>query len=230
MPIDLPSPASPSPALERRQRLSAFFDMWLVDHGFIRDIYCNIHPVADGVWRSAQPAPHHLRRAKRKGIRTVLNLRGRRDTCGSYILERDACQELGLALVDFPIRSRGLLERETLLAAAQVFNDIEYPVLMHCKSGADRAGFMAALFLFLYRGVPLRQAMKTHLSLLYGHVRQAKTGVIDFFFERFLETAGDSPQAFLDWVATAYDRPSLEAEFHESWVAGLVIDWILRRE
>jgi protein tyrosine/serine phosphatase len=27
---------------------------------------------------------------------------------------------------------------------------LEYPVLFHCKSGADRAGMMAALFLVLH--------------------------------------------------------------------------------
>jgi protein tyrosine/serine phosphatase len=229
--MDLPTLALPSSELTKRERLRAFLDMWLVDHGFIRDIYCNIHPIADGVWRSAQPAPRHLRWAKRQGIRTILNLRGRRDTCGSYILEREACHDLGLTLVDFPIRSRSPLDKETLHAAGRLFAEIEYPMLMHCKSGADRAGFMAALFLFLHRGVPLGEAMREHLSLRYGHMKQAKTGVIDFFFERFLaETDEATPAGFFRWVDARYDRNQLEAEFHEDWLAGIVINFILRRE
>ena len=204
--------------------------MWLVDHGFIRDIYCNIHQVADGVWRSAQPAPWHLRWAKRQGIRTILNLRGRRDTCGSYILEREACTELGLTLVDFPIRSRSPLDRETLRAAMTLFGELDYPVLMHCKSGADRAGLMATLYLFLHEGVPLRQAMRKQLSLTYGHMKQAKTGVIDFFFERFLAEGEETAAGFAHWVDTRYDRDALEAEFQEDWLAGLIINFILRRE
>jgi protein tyrosine/serine phosphatase len=230
LPIDLPTLAEPAPALTGGERLRAFLDMWLVDHGFIRDVYCNLHQVAEGVWRSAQPAPHHLRRAKRRGIRTILNLRGRRDTCGSYILERDACERLGLALVDFPIRSRSALDKETLHAAGRLFGALDYPVLMHCKSGADRAGLMATLFLYLYRGVPLRQAMASQLSLLYGHVRQAKTGVIDFFFESYLAAFEDSGIGFLEWVDTVYDREALESSFHEGWLAGLVVNQILRRE
>ncbi len=228
--MDLPTLAQPSPGLTKSKRWRAFLDMWLVDHGFIRDIYCNIHPVAEGVWRSAQPAPRHLRWAKRQGIRTILNLRGRRDTCGSYILEREECERLGLTLVDFPIRSRSPLDRETLRAAAKIFETIEYPVLLHCKSGADRAGFMATLYLFLRAGVPLRQAMKKHLSLTYGHVKQAKTGVIDFFFNRFLAAGDESPEGFRRWVDTIYDRAGLEAQFHENWLAGIVINFILRRE
>ena len=230
MDVDLPILAAPTPELSRGQRLRAFADMWLVDHGFIRDIYCNLHPVAEGVWRSAQPGPRHLRQARARGIRTVLNLRGRRDTCGSYILEREACQSLGLTLVDFPIRSRSPLERETLKAAGRIFDQIEYPMLMHCKSGADRAGFMASLYLFLRQGVPLRQAMRTHLSLSYGHVRQAKTGVIDFFFERFLAETDGSAASFFEWVDTRYDRLALDAQFKENWLAGLIINRILMRE
>jgi len=228
--MDLPTLAPPSPGLTKWERLRAFLDMWLVDHGFIRDIYCNIHPVAEGVWRSAQPAPRHLRWAKRHGIRTILNLRGRRDTCGSYILEREECARLGLILVDFPIRSRSPLDRETLRAAYSLFDDLEYPILLHCKSGADRAGFMSTLYLFMKAGVPLRQAMKKHLSLTYGHLKHAKTGVIDFFFHQFLAAGDDSPEGFRRWVDKAYDRGALESQFHENWLAGIVINFILRRE
>jgi protein tyrosine/serine phosphatase len=157
-------------------------------------------------------------------------LRGRRDTCGSYILEREECERLGLILVDFPIRSRSPLDRETLRAAYSLFDNIEYPVMLHCKSGADRAGFMSALYLFMKGGVPLRQAMKTHLSLTYGHVKQAKTGVIDFFFNQFLAAGDGSPESFRRWVDKTYDRAALESQFHENWLAGIIINFILRRE
>jgi protein tyrosine/serine phosphatase len=228
--VDLPAIVAPGPELTRAEKFRAWADMWFVDHGFIRDIYCNVHRVSEGVWRSAQPAPRHLRQAKAHGIRTVLNLRGRRDTCGSYILEREEARRLGLILVDFPIRSRSPLDKETLKAAAALWSEIEYPVLMHCKSGADRAGLMSALYLFQHENVPLRQAMKSQLSLALGHVRQAKTGIIDFFFERYLEAADKTGIGFLDWVDQIYDPKRLEAEFHENWLAGMVVNYILRRE
>jgi protein tyrosine/serine phosphatase len=230
LPIDLPRPAAPAPILTGAQRVRAFLDMWLVDHGFIRDIYWNLHEVAPGVWRAAQPGPRQLRRAKKLGIKTVLNLRGKREDCGSYILERQACEALGLKLVDFPIRSRSPLDRETLHAAVRIFDEIEYPVLMHCKSGADRAGFMATLYQFVKGGVPLAEAMKKQLSLAYGHMRQAKTGVIDFFYESYLAANATSPIAFLDWVDGHYDRDKLDASFKESWAWGILVNYILRRE
>ncbi|MGE5537392.1 MAG: fused DSP-PTPase phosphatase/NAD kinase-like protein [Gemmatimonas sp.] len=230
MPVDLPSLAPPLPDLSRWERTRAVLDSFLIDHGFIRAVYWNCHRIAPGVWRGAQPSKRHLRWAKRQGIKTVVNLRGRRDDCGSYILEREACRELGLTLIDFPIRSRSPLDRPTILAAIKLFDDIEYPVLMHCKSGADRAGFMSTLYMFLKGGMPLRAAMKKHLSLAYGHLRQAKTGVIDFFFESYLAHEAKTRMPFAQWVETVYDRDKLRADFHESWLAGIIVDRILRRE
>lgn len=230
MDVDLPSLAPAVPQLSGSERIRAWLDMFLIDHGFIRGIYWNCHRIAPGVWRAAQPSPRHLRWAKRQGIKTVVNLRGQRNNCGSYILEREACQELGLTLIDFPIRSRSPLDRETILSGIELLDSIEYPVLMHCKSGADRAGFMATLYMFLKGGVPLRDAMKKHLSLAYGHLRQAKTGVIDFFYERYLADSEKRPMPFREWVATVYDRKRLESEFRQNWLAGIVIDYILRRE
>lgn len=230
MNVDLPSVVAPTPELTRFQRLRAFLDMFFIDHGFIRAIYWNCHRIAPGVWRAAQPGPHHLRWAKRQGIKTILNLRGRREDCGSYILEREAARDLGLTLIDFPIRSRSPLDRETILAAIKLLDEMEYPALMHCKSGADRAGFMATLYMFMKGGMPLGEAAKKHLSLRYGHLRQAKTGVIDFFFERYLADTREHPMAFADWVRTVYDRKAIEAQFRANWLAGIVIDRLLRRE
>jgi protein tyrosine/serine phosphatase len=230
LPVDLPSLAPPLPQLSLWERTRAVLDSTFIDHGFLRAIYWNAHQIAPGVWRGAQPSKRQLRWAKARGIKTVVNLRGRRDTCGSYILEREACRELGLTLIDFPIRSRSPLDRPTILAAIKLFDEIEYPVLMHCKSGADRAGFMSTLYMFVKGGMSLRAAMKKHLSLAYGHLRQAKTGVIDFFFERYLADDAKSPIPFATWVETVYDRDKLRADFHENWLVGILVDRILRRE
>src|SRR5215469_3458217 len=66
-------------------------DMMFVDHGFIRLAYLNLHAVSPKMWRSAQPGPTAIHQLARRGIKSILNLRGER-TCGSYILERRACQ------------------------------------------------------------------------------------------------------------------------------------------
>lgn len=227
--IDLPNHAEAAAPMSPEERRRAWMDMLFVDHGFLRQVYVHRHKVAEGVWRSAQPGPQHLERFAAEGIRTILNLRGPRVECGAYRLEREACARLGLTLIDFPIRSRSCLDRETVLAALDLWDGLELPLLMHCKSGADRTGFMATLYLWQRAGVPLRQAM-AQLSWRYGHIRQAKTGVIDFFYESYLRAEARTGIGFRDWVATEYDPKALNAAFKESWLAGILVNKVLRRE
>lgn len=226
--VDLPKIADMPDALDAAARRAAWWNLMMVDHGFLRAIFLNKRKVDDDLWRAAQPSPTHLRKAKMDGFKTILNLRGPRDD-GPYTLERQACAQLGLTLVDFPIRSRSALDKPTLLAAIDIWKTLEYPVLMHCKSGADRTGFMATLYLWQYKGMPLRQAMD-HLSLRYGHIRQAKTGVIDFFYEQYLKAEAATGIGFREWVETVYDRDAMNAAFKENWAAKILVDRILRRE
>ncbi len=203
--------------------------MSLVDHGCLRLLYSNRHRLDDQMWRSAQPGRRALRWARDQGIRTVLNLRGERLDCGTYLTERDACQELGLRLVNFPIRSRGMPEKQTVHAMAGVFAHLEYPVLMHCKSGADRVGLMSVLYLHLHKGAPMEVAMR-QLSLRFGHVRYARTGMLDYFLERYWADTGGDARQFLAWVDEVYDRDAFTEAFHASSVASFIVDKVLRRE
>ena len=205
-----------------------YLDMLFLDHGIFRLLYLNKHRLSDRAWRSAQPAPHDIRALARQGLRTIVNLRGER-LCGSYWLERAVCARHGIVLVNFQIRSRSAPTREELRAARDLFERIEYPMLMHCKSGADRVGLMSALYRFLEEGVPLVEA-KRELSLRYGHFRQADTGILDRFFERYLEDHRRQPMPFFAWVDTVYDPQELRRSFRASGWARRLVDQILRRE
>lgn len=206
-----------------------YFDLYLVDHGIFRILYSNSHRVADGVWRSSQPAPYQVGRFARRGVRTVINLRGERD-CGSYRLELEACQRHGLKLIDFAmLRSRAAPDKELLLRLKELFDQVEYPVLIHCKSGADRAGIVSSLYLFFKEGRPIEEAVR-HLSLRYGHVKQADTGVLDYFFERYIEHNRKAPTPFFEWIDTAYDPVELKQTFRARSWANLVVNRLAARE
>ena len=218
------------PALPRRRdRVRAHLASAIVDHGIFRQIYQNLHEIAPGVYRSNQPTPRHLAHVQRLGVRTVINLRGPGGRLPQYLLERDACAALGLAMIDFPVYSRQLVPSEVVDAAIRLFKAIEYPVLFHCKSGADRAGFMSALYLLAHEGRPVEDAIG-QLSLRYGHWRHSKTGVLDRFFEDFrdyqIRTGGD----FATWLANEYDPERLQRDFHANRWANLLVDRVLRRE
>jgi protein tyrosine/serine phosphatase len=207
---------------------ASHLDMLFIDHGIFRVVYLNRHRLGRQAWRSAQPTPHQIRALARQGLRTIVNLRGPR-LCGSYWLERETCERKGITLIDFHIRSRAAPTREQVRAAVELFERIEYPMLLHCKSGADRAGLMSVLFRYLKEGVPLDEA-KSELSLRYGHFRQADTGILDYFFERYLEDNRRRPMPFLEWVDTVYDPADLKRAFRSRGWANRLIDQALRRE
>lgn len=205
-----------------------WLDMLLIDHGIFRMVYLNKHALSADAFRSAQPTPHQIAAAARSGVKTILNLRGPRD-CGSYHLEREACRRAGITLVDYQVRSRAAPSREELRGARDVLERIEYPMLMHCKSGADRAGLMSVLYRHIKQGEPIETA-KRELSWRYGHIRQSDTGVLDAFFERYLADTKDRPMPFFEWVETVYDPDEVKNTFVAKGWANRIVNDILRRE
>lgn len=220
--------AIPAGLRKRLAPTARYADMLFLDHLFIRIFFPNRHRLAADAWRAAQPLPYQLRDLARRGIRTIVNLRGEVGT-STYLLEKEACRRLGLTLVDFRIRSRAAPERAEILAARDLFMNIEYPMLMHCKSGADRAGLMSALFLHVREGVPI-EAARRQLSLRFGHIRQADTGVLDHFFERYLMDCAKTPMPFFEWVETVYDAADVKRSFQAQGWANRLVDSVLRRE
>jgi protein tyrosine/serine phosphatase len=202
----------------------SYLDMLFVDHGILRLAYLNRYRLGERAWRSAQPAPHQIRAMARQGVRTIVNLRGER-RCGSYRLERSACERYGITLVNFHIRGRRAPFREEIKAAIELFERVEYPMLIHCKSGADRTGLMSTLYRFLKEGVPLSEARR-QLSLRYGYLRHSRSGILDLFFTNYLEDNQRRPVSFVDWVDNVYDPEKLKLIFHEkNWLKRLTRRW-----
>ncbi len=196
-------------------RFFAWYNMMIVDHGFLRLIYHNFHKVDENVYRSNMPTPNRIKKYKKLGIKTILNLRGSKID-GGYLLEKEACKETKIELINLVARSRGAPEKEMIIKANNIFNKISFPVLIHCKSGADRAGLLSALYELLYcKKHP--SIAKKQLSLKYLHLKWAKTGILDAFincYQKHLEK--EKKLDFLTWVEKRYDPNKLEDSFKEN--------------
>ncbi|MEL7050081.1 MAG: protein tyrosine phosphatase, partial [Pseudomonadota bacterium] len=88
---------------------------------------------------------------------------------------------------------------------------------------------MSVLYRHVKEGWPIEKAKK-ELSLKYGHIRQADTGVLDDVFERYLKYAAKTPMPFFEWVDTVYDSREVERSFEANGFANGLVNSILRRE
>ena len=211
-------------------RFTAHLEAYFVDHEILRKLYRNFHPVAEGVYRSNHPSPGLIKRLRdRHGLQTIVSLR-KADKTGQYLLEKEACDKLGVVLINRNISSRKLPRVDRVLEIKKIFEEAGKPVLIHCKSGADRAGLASVLYCHFILNEPIRDAVR-HLHWRYGHFRYADTGRLDFFFDTFLAFEEKNPDvSFIDWLENDYDREALNKTFKPSGIANLLVNTILRRE
>lgn len=203
-------------------------DYWWNDHAFLRKNFHNEHEISPGVWRSNQPSPDQLAVWKDLGIKTVLNLRG--DVNASFTaLEKKACRDLGLDLRFFKVESRGAPDPVIMRELEKAFQEVEYPILMHCKSGADRAGLAASLFKYLIDGSSIEEAKK-QLSFKYLHISAGKTGILGHFWRKFEQAHKETNIEFWDWVENHYDREKLWNDFKPTPAGNWLVENLLHRE
>ena len=224
MPLDLNTNAG---------RKQAYKDLTWGDHGFLRLWFNNHHLIGakgnnDAMYRANQPSPKRIKQLAKDGIKTILNLRGPSDK-GYYALEKDACEKHGITLVDFRMYSRDTPKKNSIHALKDIFENIEYPAMMHCKSGSDRTGITGVLYKHFRLGEPIEDAVE-QLSIKYLHMKAGKTGMLDFFFDEYIGYVKQGDLSFIDWVDQVYDPADVKARFMSSWIGNIFSEKILRRE
>jgi protein tyrosine phosphatase (PTP) superfamily phosphohydrolase (DUF442 family) len=156
----------------------------------------NFDAVEAGViYRSAQPNREDLIAAARQhGIKSVLNLRGRNVGSPWYDEEVAASRELNLAHYDYPISAHRFVTMREIGEILDIIRQAPKPLLIHCKSGADRAGLVSALYRFALAGATAEEADR-HLSLAYGHFPYltSRSGAMDDSFWAYVREAPPTP-------------------------------------
>lgn len=184
--------------------------LW-IDHGILRVWWKNFHRVDEGVFRANQPSPARLAEFRDMGIRTVVNLRGP-SAFSPYLFEREACRALGLTLVDLHINASSASSRGQFLALVDAFAGLERPFVMHCKSGADRAGMASALWLIAMRGMRVAEARR-ELTWRRLHFTFTGHGILDFILDRYEAAQAARGIGLREWFATEYDAAEMQAAF-----------------
>lgn len=170
----------------------------------------NFHVVVPGrVYRSAQLSPEDLTAVvQAHGIRTVVNLRGCAAPWPWYLDEARVTAALDINQEDICLSPCRLPPVSELRRLVEVLDRTEYPVLLHCRRGADRTGLASAIALLLETGASYG-AGRWQLGPRFGHVALGPTSALDDFFARYrtwLRQQGreHSRAAFRTWLARGY--------------------------
>ena len=174
----------------------------------------NFHEVIAGdVYRSAQPSADELEALiRRYGIRTVVNLRGDNADDDWYWEEKRTAARNGAVVVDVGLWGNAPADIDQLQILVDTLDHGAPPFLLHCYSGADRAGMASVVALLLRSDTELAEA-REQLAWWLGHNPLGKAGCHDRLFERYDEWLHDrqqthAPRLLRQWVRTVY-RPEL---------------------
>ena len=112
----------------------------------------NLHRVNDGLYRSGQPDKEGMRNLATLGIRTIINLR-------AYHSDTDEVGEEEIDCVRIPMHAWRPREDDVAAFLAVATSPERAPILVHCNYGADRTGFMCALYRIVIDGWSKERAL-----------------------------------------------------------------------
>lgn len=181
---------------------------WLKDHGALRAIWTNFHKLDAEVWRHNHPSPARLAHLKSKGAVSILTLRGA--TSAPSLIEAAACADLGLEFRALEMQARNLSRQGVLLGLFDAIREMPKPLVIHCKSGSDRTGLAAVIYLHAFKGVPIAEA-RQQLGLRYFHNRLGKAGIVHRLLDAYTAHHEATGIGFEEWIKTAYDPSAVTA-------------------
>jgi len=209
-------------------RLGLNFDRHFFDHAYLRALYANFHALDRFAFRSSQPSPRFIKKLASRGVKSIINLRGENGSA-AFALESEACDDIGVKLINTKLNSRRMPHIDEIDNFVAILDQIETPFVIHCKSGADRAGLASALYLLVAKKASVSEAKK-QLSLRYFHLAHSKTGILGYFLECYDRFNQQTPIPFMDWVHNHYDPELLSAGFRPSGLSNWLVDRVLHRE
>jgi protein tyrosine/serine phosphatase len=178
----------------------------------IGDLLYNFHWVVPGEAARAMQAwaGRLVPFLNRRGIRALVNLRGRNDDLSWWQKETAATGAAGIAHLDAMLDSRKLPTREMLVRLIECFDTAPRPFLLKCSGGQDRTSFAAALYLIHRSGWPaMEQAQAQFARFPYLHFPKTQQRWLKPFLDFAVGDAGGQPLA--SWIAASYTPEKLKA-------------------
>lgn len=164
----------------------------------------NIHTVIPNqVYRSAQLSPIVLAvLAKKYHIQSIINLRGENKQAIWYRAEIKTAALLRIQHHDIALSSQHFPSPTQLHTLADLIETTPKPLLIHCRSGADRTGLASGMTFALLTDQPI-EAMLRQCSWIYlvSSARSVGKQVFIAYQQWLLKNdMRTSPQQFKHWV------------------------------
>lgn len=144
-----------------------------------------------------------------KELKSVLNLRGpKKPGVEWYATEKAVCERRGVKLHSVRWSARRFPRTREVLPAIEALETGPFPMLIHCRAGADRTGLASAIYRIHIRKEPVDDA-EDELTVWRGHLGFiGGTGELDEFLDIYEERGGGKP--FKQWVEE--DWPAIREE------------------
>ncbi len=127
-------------------------------------------------------------------IKTVISLRGSPGKTFFYEPQSQTLDKLGVQFHYMGLSDNHYPHQDEINTLLKIFKEGPYPILVHCRVGADRTGMVSGLYKKLIMNQPLEKALE-ELSIGYYHIRALHPPM-----NLFVRRARD-----INWVNNEYD-------------------------
>jgi protein tyrosine phosphatase (PTP) superfamily phosphohydrolase (DUF442 family) len=162
-----------------------------------------------------------------KGLKSIINLRGRKEDERWFISERELAAKHGIALHNFRLSPHELPGYLDLISMLEILATAERPLLIHCRHGVDRTGLVSALALAVEKDPPLRE-LKDQFSWKYGVLPfYVSTGPYFFsLYEKWLERTGSAHSLanLHSWIRNDYVDGQGNTEYSIGSINGKIFE------
>ncbi len=147
------------------------FLLWVWQSSIVR-LSKNFHEVDPGkFYRSAQLSPTELDEVVKKyGIKTVISLRGAPENSYWVPKQKEILAKDGVKFFWFGWTTDFFPDNDDLKGYLMTLKTAEYPILVHCRTGADRTGEAVAMYAIDFMHQSKEEAIDKHMNFNYWHV------------------------------------------------------------